>query len=387
VTAPDPPLAVYVSGHGYGHSTRTAEVLRAVRERAPGLPVAVCTSAPAFLFDGVVPPPLTVRRVECDVGLVQKDALVIDEEGTVAAWRQFMRGWEALVAQEAAWLRSSGARLVVGDIPPLAFAAAAGAGVRSVGVSNFSWDWIYGHLASRLPAFAEASARAREAYAKADLLLRLPFAGDLSTFRRIEDVPLVVRTPPTPRLEARRRLGLDDRPAVLLSFGGLGLPGLQPAAFGSLVDYQVLLTGRAGDGHVPPNLRRLDGDALSALGLSYPDVVGAADVVVTKPGYGIVTDCIGAGTRLVYTDRGDFPEYPVMVAEMPRYLPCAFASNDEVREGRLGRALEAVLAMPFPDPPRTDGAAVAAQRLLAILQGLEGKTTGRCRPGRSSRTS
>ncbi len=153
---------------------------------------------------------------------------------------------------------------------------------------------------------------------------------------------------------------------MLLSFGGLGLPGLRPAAFGSLVDYQLLLTGRAGDGDVPRNLRRLDGDTLSALGLSYPDLVSAADVVVTKPGYGIVTDCIGSGTRLVYTDRGDFPEYPVMVAEMPRYLPCVFVSNDELREGRLAAALEAVLALPFPDPPRTDGAAVAAETLLGL---------------------
>ena len=98
-----------------------------------------------------------------------------------------------------------------------------------------------------------------------------------------------------------------------------------------------------------------------AAGLDYPDLVGAVDVVVTKPGYGIVSDCIGAGTRLVYTDRGDFPEYPVMVAEMPRYLPAVFASNEEVREGRLRRALEAVQALPFPAPPRTDGAAVAAR--------------------------
>ena len=93
--------------------------------------------------------------------------------------------------------------------------------------------------------------------------------------------------------------------------------------------------------------------------------MGAVDVVVTKPGYGIVSDCIGAGTRLVYTDRGDFPEYPVMVAEMPRYLPAVFASNEEVREGRLGRALEAVRALARSrTPPRTDGAAVAAEKLL-----------------------
>jgi L-arabinokinase len=89
--------------------------------------------------------------------------------------------------------------------------------------------------------------------------------------------------------------------------------------------------------------------------------------VVTKPGYGIVTDCIAAGTRLVYTERGDFPEYPVMVAEMPRYLPSVFASNEDVREGRLVPALETVLSLPFPDPPRTDGAAVTAERLLAMM--------------------
>jgi hypothetical protein len=360
-------LAVYVSGHGYGHSTRTAEVLCAVRERAPRLAIAVCTSAPAFLFEGVVGPPLTVRRVECDVGLVQKDALVIDETGTVGAWRAFMAGWDGRVVQEAAWLREAGARLVLGDIPPLAFAAAAEAGVPSVALGNFSWDWIYGHLAARVPALAEAAARAGEAYARSDLLLRLPFAGDLRAFRRIEDVPLVVRRPTVGKVEARRRLGLDERPAVLLSFGGLGLPGLRLAALGSLAGYRFLLTGRAGDGPVPANLRRLDGPALEAAGLEYPDLVGAADVVVTKPGYGIVTDCIGAGTRLVYTDRGDFPEYPIMVGEMPRYLPAVFASNEDVREGRLGPALEAVRALPFPDPPRTDGASVAAAKLLARL--------------------
>ena len=215
----------------------------------------------------------------------------------------------------------------------------------------------------------EAAARAAEAYARAELLLRLPFAGDLSVFRRIEDVPLVARKPTVPKAEARARLKLDARPTVLLSFGGLGLPGLQPAGFGALTGYQVLLGGQTLDGSAPANLRRLDAPTLLAAGLDYPDVVGAVDVVVTKPGYGIVSDCIGAGTRLVYTDRGDFPEYPVMVAEMPRYLPAVFASNQEVREGRLGPALEAVAAIPFPDPPATDGAAVTAEKLLARLNG------------------
>jgi hypothetical protein len=180
-------------------------------------------------------------------------------------------------------------------------------------------------------------------------------------------VPLVARKPGVGKAEARRRLGLDARPVVVLSFGGVGVPGLKLAAFAGLTDYRFLLTGQTGEGTAPGNLERVAAGRLEAAGLGYVDLVGAADVVVTKPGYGIVTDCVGAATRLVYTARGDFPEYPIMVAEMPRYLPCVFASNEDVIGGRLGPALEAVRALPFPDPPRTDGAAVAAERLHARL--------------------
>jgi len=358
-------IAVYVSGHGFGHSTRTAEVLRAVRTRAPQLPIMVTTSAPSFLFEGVVAPPLDVRRVECDVGLVQKDALVIDEAATAARCREFAAGWDALVETEAEWLRSSGARLVLGDIPPLAFAAAEAAGVPSVGLGNFSWDWIYGHLAAREPALGEAAALARDAYGRAALLLRLPFAGDLGAFPRVEDVPLVARRPELSKEEARRRLDHGTEPLVLLSFGGPGLPGINLGAYERLNGYRILLTGNSGDGGAPSNLRRLDGRDLEAAGLEYTDLVGAADVVVTKPGYGIVTDCIGAATRMVYTDRGDFPEYPILSREMKRYIPAVHATNDEVRQGRLGPALDTVLAMPLPERPRIDGAEVAAERLLA----------------------
>jgi hypothetical protein len=256
---------------------------------------------------------------------------------------------------------------VLGDIPPLAFAAAGAAGLQSIALANFSWDWIYGHLSVREPALAAAAAHAREAYGRAGLLLRLPFAGELSAFARVEDLPLVARRPAVEKAEARRRLGLDAGPAVLLSFGGIGLPGLDPAAFAGLGAYQFVLTSSIGEGPVPRNLRRLDGADLRAAGLGYADLVGAVDVVVTKPGYGIVTDCIGAHTRLVYTDRGDFPEYPVMVAEMARYLPAVFVSNEEVREGRIADALDAVMRLPFPEPPRIDGAAVAAERLLGFF--------------------
>ncbi len=341
-------------------------MLRALRERAPGLPIVVCTSAPAFLFEGAIAAPLGLRPVAGDVGLVQKDALAIDEQKTIAAWRAFVSGWEARVASEAEWLRQSGARLVLGDIPPLAFAAAAAAGLPSVALGNFSWDWVYRHLAQHAAGLGAAADWAAEAYRKADRLLRLPFAGDLRVFRSIEDLPLVARQPRAGREAARRLLGLEGA-VVLLSFGGAGLPGLDLEAFGRLRRYLFVVTGATGAGPLPSNVRRLEGTDLAACGLEYPDLVAAADAVVTKPGYGIVTDCIAARTRLVYTDRGDFPEYPILVEGMGKHLPAAFASNQEVREGRLETALAAVLERAFPEPPRMDGAEVAAEALLRRL--------------------
>ena len=187
----------------------------------------------------------------------------------------------------------------------------------------------------------------------------------------------MARAPEREKADARRRLGLDARPVVLLSFGGVGMPGLDPAALGRLDEYLFLLTGQAGGG-TAPNVRRLQAGDLTAASLYYPDLVAAADVVVSKPGYGIVTDCIGARTRLVYTDRGDFPEYPVLVSEMPRYLPVAFASNADVREGRLDEALRYVMALPFPKASPTNGAAVATDKLVAALQ-AESRATSAAR--------
>ena len=223
-------LAVYVSAHGFGHATRTAEVLRTVRARAADLPIVVSTSAPAFLFEGLIAPPLAVRRVECDVGLVQRDALVIDEPGTVAAWRSF-DGRVGRPGGGGGGLAGRGGRPARPRRHPAArvHRGGGGRGCRPSPWATSRGTGIYAHLGAREPALFEGAARAREAYARADLLLRLPFAGDLSAFRRVEDVPLVARKPAVARAEARTRLGLDARPAVLVSFGGLGLPGLQPA--------------------------------------------------------------------------------------------------------------------------------------------------------------
>jgi L-arabinokinase len=354
-------LVAYVTGHGFGHATRTAEVLREVHSLAPATEIRVVTSAPARLFHGALGAQVHVRAAACDVGLAQHDALTIDERGTLARWREFAAVWPARVGEEARWLRAVGARVVLADVPPLAFAAAREAGVPALALANFSWDEVYAHLARRHPALGEAAAQAAEAYRAASLLLELPFALEMPAFARRERIPLVARRPRVGRAEARRRLRLGGRPAVLLTFGGLGLPGFRGQVLAGLPEFDFLVSEpvRSGPAHVRP----LAAD-VGELGLGYEDVVGAVDVVVTKPGYGIVSDAIAARTRLVYTERGDFPEYAVLVREMGRYLPAVHVTNGDLWAGRLRGPLEDALARPFPPEADLSGALVAARRVL-----------------------
>ncbi len=99
--------------------------------------------------------------------------------------------------------------------------------------------------------------------------------------------------------------------------------------------------------------------------MRYEDLVAAVDVVVTKPGYGIVSECIANDTAMLYTSRGHFVEYEVMVREMPSVLRCRFLDQQSLLDGRWLEALDDLLASPPPPlRPDTNGAEAAADAIL-----------------------
>lgn len=147
----------------------------------------------------------------------------------------------------------------------------------------------------------------------------------------------------------------NDRRVVLTSFGGYGLEGLNVEALRSLPGYHVLLPGM------------IDESAMYDGGYRYEDLVAAVDVVVTKPGYGIISECIANGTALLYTSRGDFREYQVLVDAMPPLLRSEFIGHDELFSGNWTPHLDRLLAQPERPKPATNGADVAADILLDIL--------------------
>jgi L-arabinokinase len=372
-------VVFYVSGHGFGHASRDIEVINALLARRPDLDIHVRTYAPRWLFDLTVRGRVRYERVECDTGVIQRDTLNPDIEATVVATRRFYEEFDARASSEAAVLRAIGPSLVMADLPPLGFAAAKLADVPSVAVGNFTWDWIYDGYASWFGGGAWIPALIRDTHGFAEEAWRLPMHGGFGGFRHVVDLPFVARRSARNRDEVRQRLGLDGpEPVVLVSFGGFGLESVGVEALSRLTGHRFVVT----EGSLVPKGARAAGEATIrrsnvvsvnehawyADGFRYEDLVKAADVVVTKPGFGIIAESLANGAAVVYTSRGEFAEYDVLVAHMPKYLRCAFISNEDLLAYRWQPAIEAAVgAPPPPERPDLDGADFAADRALSYL--------------------
>jgi L-arabinokinase len=237
--------------------------------------------------------------------------------------------------------------------------------------ANFTWDWIYREYREQ-PGVEELVAAIGESYARASAAWRMPVHGGFETIRDIVDIPLVARRGGAfgARHSLRERFGLPpDRPLALVSFGGYGLRQLPLDRLDCLRDWGIVVSSPgAGPPVLPAGVHNVGEHAMYDAGLRYEDLVGAVDVVITKPGYGILSDCVANGAAMLYTPRGRFPEYDVMVREMPRLLRCRCLESDAFAAGRWNEGLRELAALPaLPEQPRVDGAEVVAAMIAGLV--------------------
>ena len=365
------PVVVFaISGHGFGHASRQTEIIRALHGRRPDVSIDIRTSAPRWLFERALDFPFSFSAVEVDTGVVQVDSLEVDVQASITRAAAFHRTLDERVDTEARALTANGADLVVGDIPPLACAAAVRAGVPAIAVGNFTWDWIYAGYPETAVLAPDLVRTLRDAYSTATAAWRLPLHGGFGAFDTVVDVPLVARRSAREPGDVRGRLGLPhDRPLALFAFGRYGIGNVDWSEVARTKRCHVVFTagphtarGPAGD-----TFTTLDEGAMADLGVAFEDLVAAVDVVVTKPGYGMIAECAANDTALLYTSRGRFPEYEVLVAGLPALARAAFMDHDDLFAGRWDEHLDRLLAQPRPDPPDADGAQAVANALAARL--------------------
>jgi len=351
-------IAYFVSPHGFGHAARAAAVMEAVSKIRSDVSFELFTTVPDWFFSQSLSSSFAVRQVVSDIGLVQVDPLREDLEETVQLLERF---WSTLPETAESIVAEWGDALpeaVVSDISPLGLEVARLAGLRSILIENFTWDWIYSAYRDRSPALARFGDLYAELASTASTHVQCePACRAVSEAVTVKPVSREARSSTA---ETRRALGLDegdDRPFILLTMGGLGWRGEGPTDD----DARVIVTLGGCD-----RLERSAGVVrLPNRSPVYPpDLMRAADAVVGKLGYSTVAECYRAGTRLGFVRRPGFPESPILEAFVKERLP---AVEMEIAPGagpdRWRTDLERLLALPS-GPAVAENGATEIARLL-----------------------
>ena len=358
-------IAYYISAHGYGHGVRSCDIIRALNRLYPHLTVdVICSLPPEFLFNRIGRDRNRIRRDSFDIGMVQKDSIQVDVPATLNRIERLYDRCEDLIAQEVSYLNEKNISLVVADIPALPLEAAADAGIARMAIGNFGWDWIYSGFVKQDPRWKPIVEHIHNSYAKTDLLLRLPFSEEMHAFPEVEDIPLVASPGISRRKEMADLFNCDaDRKWILISFTSLNWSEEALDSVERIKDYEFFTVH-------PLVWQRRNIHVLQREQAPFSDIVSSVDAVLSKPGFGILSECVVNRKPLIYADRSDFKEYFILEAAIRKYLKHIHIPMDLLYRGDLIRSLDGLWDQPeiFVSLPH-DGAVIAAHR-IARLAGI-----------------
>ncbi len=354
----------YVSGHGYGHLTRTIALINAMARLDPETGFFVRTTAPRWLLEACVAVPVEYREVTIDAGVLERGSLHQDCEGTLAHCAEILGQRDRIIEREASWCSAHHISVIVSDIPPLASEIGDRAGIPVVAMGNFSWDYIYQPWETANPQYAGLVDEIRGAYDKTSLLLRLPLAHEMDAFPRQRDIPFIARRRRWAAGEGRGRLGIPDHESRPLALVAMRMGHHLADATNRLAaggEFVVLTFDHRG---LPPaeNLRVVPRELQNR----FPDVLATADVLISKLGYSMCAETVAGRTPILYAPRFDYREHDVLAAGIGRYVPALPMPEADDGGRSWPELLHRLLATPMPSAPPVDGADTAARLVLQM---------------------
>jgi len=355
-------IAYFITPHGFGHATRACAVMSALHSLDPSARFEIFTQTPAWIFRDTLSGSFSIHARMTDIGLVQKSPFEEDLDETIRRLDAFLPFDPAVVKSLAGRVKDLGCRMVIADIAPLAILVAQAAGVPSVLVENFTWDWIYeGYLKSE-PRFEGYLPYLRNIFRAASFHIQTE-----PVCAYVEGVDLITgpagRKARLPRAEIRQKLGIPEGARmVLVTLGGVEGSFKIPSHLAGCDDLYFVLPGMK-------SLAEKAGQQVIAplhSAFYHPDLVNACDVMVGKAGYSTLAEAYLAGVPFIYVARSHFREAGVIAAFLSKEIRGFEVSEGDFYAGNWGLGLATLLENPVPNPPPPNGADEIARFILSL---------------------
>ncbi|MES2460243.1 MAG: hypothetical protein V4671_06650, partial [Armatimonadota bacterium] len=350
-------VVAYVSGHGFGHSAREVEILRRLPEE---IPLVVKSAAPEWFWRQEVKRPFEFIRDSFDVGCIQTTSLEVDISATLAVWQAIAAQNKARFHDEVQALRQQEARVIVTDVGPFPLTLAEALGIPGICVANFTWADIYAEYVSEEPSFGPIVASLESQYAHATLMLETDLALPMPYFPQREAVGLVARPGRSRRAELLEMLGpeAEGKRLALVYAGNWGLP-VPWQKLEQFTDWHFLSLS-------PFDTKVSNASLISQGAMPHPDFVASVDLVISKLGYGIVGECLTAGTPILYCPRLGFAEYQAMDLALSDWPGRLLLRSADFLQADWNNSLRAVPAFGSVPPRPAPGGAAAAARITQL---------------------
>jgi hypothetical protein len=356
-------IAYFISPHGFGHAARAAAIMAALQERHPAIRFDLFTQVPEWFFRDSLRGAFEYHDVLTDLGMVQLSALEADLDATLQRLDAFLPFDPTLIHALAQQIRALDCGLVMCDIAPLGIVVAEAAGVPSILVENFTWDWIYQPLAEAYRGMRPHIRYLHDIFCAADYRIQTE---PICAVR-----PAALTTAPVYRkamanaAATRSRLGVpSDARIVMLTMGGI--PGQYPFVeqLSAYADLVFVIPGGAAQRQQQGNVMLLPHRSE----FFHPDLVYAADVVVGKVGYSTVSEVYAAGIPFGYILREDFREAPALAAYIEQHIPGLQIEQARFNTGQWLACLPQLLALPRAMHQGPNGADQVAQFVMSLCQ-------------------
>lgn len=359
-------IAYFITPHGFGHASRAAAVMEAVLRRCPEIRFELFTTSPRQIFEDTVGDCFGYHPVQTDIGMVQVSPLVEDLIATCDQLDRLLPYDNQWVDDLAAQLNHLNCRLVICDIAPLGIRVAQTAGLPSVLIENFTWDWIYDNYILQGPRLKPHIAYLADLVQRVDHHIQTPpLCNPVNETVFMEPMSRKARSS---RSQVRQQLGIpiEDKMAIV-TMGGV------PDRFEFLSKLPTDL-----DWHlVIPSADTLKTSHKNLILLPthssffHPDLIAAADVLIGKAGYSTVAEAYQSGIPFGYIIRPDWPESAALEIFIKKHMPSIAIPTESYANGEWIGYLPKLLSLPR-GPQRTEnGADEAAHYILNLLKGTE----------------
>lgn len=352
-------IAYFVSPHGFGHAARASAVITALQRQCDQFHFEIFTKMPPWFYTESGVTNFEYHDLLTDIGMVQKNALVEDVSQTVAALDSLLPFAPQLIERLAGQLVETDCRLVVCDIAPLGIAVAKAAGIPSLLIENFTWDWIYEVYIEQAPEIGDHAAYLQALFDSANYHLQTePICRRQSVDLTVGPISRITREPIG---QVRAQLGVPETAKmVVLSMGGT----FWDYSFLEKVDPQEdIYFVVAGSQPLEPRARLIS----LPLGIYHPDLVNAADALIGKVGYSTLAEVYQTGVPFGYIARSTFRESPFLVDYVEANMPCVRFDEAQLANSSWVSQLPHLLALPRVKRPAANSADEVARFITGLL--------------------